>query len=274
MEPTKYSSHQKFNYIIGEFIKKLYNIVQENDKSNFSNNNTNMNTNITNTNNDLETNLTDIYNYTKLISESSNLQNSSNKQNKIFNSTVTQIDELIDTMIDRCIKNKIYYYIKNNIGYTQLKLTFKTHLSNYLHELINTDNLNLNNYLNHINPDDLDNYSDINSILLNKLKSNDTKRISFNKNNISKDTDNTSDSDDSDNSDDELPINTNKNKNTKSIIKIHDSNNLSINQKLAIYIKILITQGIKMVEFIDKLTKMCLILYDPNIQYNLADPYE
>ena len=256
-----YSSHQKFNYIIGEFIKKLYQIIQDHDKGNY-------NIKSENSNNEIETNLTEIIDYRKILTETINQQNS-NKQCKIFNTTIIQIDELFDSLIDRCIKNKIYYYIKNNIGYTQLKLTFKTYLTNYLNELINGDNYNLNQYFNNINLDDLDNYSDINSILLNKLKNNDIKKISFNKNIKESEESEESESDELDS----LPYNTQTINIKNSIIKKNDSNSLSINQKLSIFIKILINQSIKVVEFIDKLTKMCLILYDPNIQYNLNDPY-
>ena len=142
-------------------------------------------------------------------------------------------------------------------------------------------NYNLNQYFSNINPDDLDNYSDINSILLNKLKSNDAKRISFNTNNIKKnkvvelESGSESESDlESDISGSEILSKKTIVNNKKSIIKNSDTNNLSINQKLAIYIKILISQSLKVVEFVDKLTKMCLILYDLNIQYNVDAPYE
>jgi hypothetical protein len=281
MESNKYSSnstyfsHQKFNYIIGEFIRKLYQVLDVK---------TSLTTKLEISHTELNQNLNEIPDYRKILSENINQlksNTSSNKEKKIFNTTVIQIDELIDTLIDRCIKNKIYYYIKNNIGYTQIKQTFKTHLTNYLNELINGDNYNLNQYFSNINPDDLDNYSDINSILLNKLKSNDAKRISFNTNNIKKKTVIESDLESESESDLESNISGSEIlskktivNNKKSIIKNLDTNNLSINQRLAIYIKILISQSIKVVEFVDKLTKMCIILYDLNIQYNVDTPYE
>ncbi len=72
-----------------------------------------------------------IDNFLKKILEVEN--SSSNLENKI-----NSINELLDNLIDFCIKKKIYFYIENNIGYNKIVNSFKYHLIKYIQQLIDT----------------------------------------------------------------------------------------------------------------------------------------
>ncbi len=103
-----------------------------------------------------------IDNFLKKILEVEN--SSSNLENKI-----NSINELLDNLIDFCIKKKIYFYIENNIGYNKIVNSFKFHLIKYIQKLIDpSDNL-VSKYIKKLN-DNLNNYSDINSLLFRKFK--------------------------------------------------------------------------------------------------------
>ena len=52
------------------------------------------------------------------------------------------------------------------------------------------------------------------------------------------------------------------------------TNNVDNIKNLPLYIKILINQNKYLVEFIDKLNQMCKILSDPDIKYNKSCPYD
>lgn len=103
-----------------------------------------------------------IDNFLKKILEIEN--SSSNLENKI-----NSINLLLDNLIDFCIKRKIYFYIENNIGYNKIVNAFKSHLIQYIQKLIDpSDNL-VSKYIQKLN-ENLNNYSDINSLLFRKFK--------------------------------------------------------------------------------------------------------
>lgn len=83
---------------------------------------------------------------------------------------VNSINELLYNLIDFCIKKKIYFYIENNIGYNKIINSFKHNLIKFIQKLIDPSNNLISKYIQKLN-EDLNNYSDINSLLFRKFKS-------------------------------------------------------------------------------------------------------
>ena len=50
--------------------------------------------------------------------------------------------------------------------------------------------------------------------------------------------------------------------------------NYEENNKLGLYIRILLSQNNNIIEFIEKLNYMCTILSDPNKKYDIKNPYD
>jgi hypothetical protein len=199
--------------------------------------------------------------------------------NKTFDEKLKNIDDLTDNLIDFCIKKKIIYFIENKINYTNIINNFKIYLIKFIKNLVDPNNDVINKYI--INNDDnisisnlgWDNVSDLNSIMFKNYKNlNETfeKNVSFenkieitnydegndgfqfNKSNITN-------------------INNNNNINIDIDVDIDEEN---INNKiLPIYIKLLINQNKYLIEFTDKLIKMCSILSEHDIKYKKLNPY-
>ncbi len=93
------------------------------------------------------------------------------KESSTLENKVIQIDKLLDNLIDYCIKKKIYYYIEKNIGYSKIIETFKLHLCKFLEKLIDPTGNVIKKYIQKIESENLENYSDINSLLFRKFKS-------------------------------------------------------------------------------------------------------
>jgi len=306
------TNNNNLNNIISIFIKKLYKIIDYNDDI----------VNNLNPNPNLNQNPADNISETSIKKLEKNELTRIVKTDKKFLVTILLIDKLIDSLIDICIKNKIYYFIKNNISYTHIRSGFKLHLTEYLHDIIYKDNTYIDQYFKEIKNDDLDNFSDINSIFLYKYKNQDAK-VSFNVNIIEYvyDTNNKLKDKVLDNKDksstqllkyDKLDdnystnstnsIDSNKSsKSSKSSIKsgtklehlvrenyiksyekknkvlinknMDIDNELSIDNRLAMYIQLILKESKNILEFIEKLTEMCMVLYDINIEYNTNKPF-
>ena len=174
------------------------------------------------------------------------------KDNHDLIEKVNIINNLIENLIDYCIKKNIYYFIENNISYTQIFQFFKNNLCDFINNLIDPENKIIDEYLDNNSNNNLDNHSDINSIFFNNYKN---KKI---KNKVCFDTD----IEFQENSDKKI-------KNKKSKISENDINkNLLENNKLAIYIKILVNQNKFVLEFIEKLNELCLKILDSDIKLN------
>lgn len=162
------------------------------------------------------------------------------------------INELLNNLIDHCIKKKIYYFIENNIGYNNIINSFKQYLCEFIQKLIDPDDTIIIKYIDN-NNNNFDNFSDINSLLLNKFKI--KNKVNF-KEDIS-----------IINYSEEIEFN-----NYKDYI-LPDSK-FDYNKKLPIYIKILISQDKYIIEFIEKLNFMCNIIANSEIVYNKNNPFE
>ena len=202
---------------------------------------------------------------------------------------VIDINNLLDNLIDYCIKKKIYYYIENKIGYTKIVNNFKSHLITYILNLLNNNSNIISKYIN--DNIELDNYSDINSLLFNKFKNNINNHVSF-RDNISlienKDNSDTLfNYDDSGNNYFELNYekkqnnkqNNNQDDNQDDNIDDKQDDNIYINElndktKLGLYIKMILSQNKYLIEFTDKLIEMCNITMNDDIEYDINNPYE
>ena len=153
-----------------------------------------------------------IDNFVKKILE---IENSSNNLENKINS----INELLNNLLDFCIKKKIYFYIENNIGYNKIINLFKFHLIKFIQKLIDpSDNL-VSKYIQKLN-ENLDNYSDINSLLFKKFKSEEMNKDN-DYNIITKNTNTTKNTNKS----------TNKNINNKSNNKNTNNDNINKSKK-------------------------------------------
>jgi len=171
--------------------------------------------------------------------------------NHSLDDKINIINNLLDNLIDFCIKKNIFYYINNKITYSNITKNFKIHLFDYIHDLIDKDNNLINKYFKDINKNEFDNVSDINSIIFNKFKNNKNK-VQFNDNN--------------------------------SILSLNDYNhNIEFNNvdndnffdeiKLSIYIKMLINQNKYLIDFTSKIINMCKTIYDSEQNYNPENPF-
>jgi hypothetical protein len=245
------------------------------------------------------------------------------KESSTLEDKVNKINLFLDNLIDFCIKKKIYFYIEKNIGYSQIIDSFKLHLCKYLQKLIDPSFNIINKYIENLEKsENFDNYSDINSLLFRKFKSNtntttssqstisesksksdSSKNVSFreeisilgyddsegfdyneiSKNKIKKKLDSEKSSDDSDSisssnsSNSNSSSNSSNSSNSSKSTNSSESNNLDSSDldtdRLALYIKILLSQNKNIIEFIEKLTNMCKIISDPNIFYDKDKPF-
>jgi hypothetical protein len=197
------------------------------------------------------------------------------KEKSTLEDKVSNIDNLLDNLIDYCIKKKIYYYIEKNIGYSDIINSFKLNLCIFLQKLIDPSNNIINKYIENLEKNEnFDNYSDINSLLFRKFKSGSTNSI------IKNDTKTSGKNvsfredisliayDDSDG----FVYNLKKSESSESEKSEENSNELDPD-RLALYIKILLSQNKNIIEFIEKIRSMCKIISDPEINYNKKNPF-
>ena len=158
------------------------------------------------------------------------------QKNDITISTqIKEINVLLSNLIDYCIKQKVSYYIDNEIGYNKINDLFRKSLYKYLKNIVDPDD--------NIDTTNLEYKSLKNEIENNK---NSGTKVSFNNEvNIIK----------YDEFDNEF-----KNEfNVYDNIKNSDDDEVN-NKNLAIYIKIFISKDENVLEFIEKITEMCKII--------------
>jgi len=174
------------------------------------------------------------------------------------------INELLINIIDYCIKKNIYFFIKNKIKYTTINNIFKNNLINYIKDIINDDNSDIIKYID--TTEDLNNFSDINSLLLNEYKKEENTKVSF-RDNISLVTDNTNyDKNNSDNSDNSNNSDNSYNKKKYSVkhVKLSDTVSNNNQNNLSLHIILLVSQNNSLI--IDKFKNELL-----NITENLCN---
>jgi len=94
-----------------------------------------------------------------------------------------KINNLIDSLIDVCIKNKISYFINNNISFTSIKINFKIELENILLELLKNKYLNIETELSNLTQDDfinIKNKNEFDEFLYKFTTSNSKNKVKFN----------------------------------------------------------------------------------------------
>jgi len=206
--------------------------------------------------------------------------------NKTFDDKLKNITLLTDNLIDYCIKKKIFYFIENKISYTSIVVNFKSHLTNFIRNLVDPNDEIINKYIINVEDDNIsmgkmgwDNVSDLNSIMFKNFKNlNETfeKNVSF-ESQIESQIEITNYDDGFDgfklNNNNSNLYNSNLyNDNDNADNLIIDNKNVN-NKILPVYIKLLINQNKYLVEFTDKLITMCNILSEPDIKYKKINPY-
>lgn len=213
------------------------------------------------------------------------------KSQKTLEDKLTSIDVLLDNLIDYCIKKKIFYYVENKIGYTNITDNFKSHLIKFIKNLIdpsdniinkyiiNSNSINNSNQINTNQENNWDNVSDINSLMFRnfkKLNESFEKNVSFNDN-----LQMTNYDDSNDGFEFNVKSSQNKLSNTNSfninsnLLKLAENNTKYPDIKnLSLFIKILVNQNKYLVEFINELTHMCNILSDPDVRYKKSNPFD
>ena len=133
-------------------------------------------------------------------------------------------------------KKKIFYYIENKIKYNDIVNYFKNNLCDFLKLKTDPEGNLFKQYCeNDFN--NLDNFSDINSLLFTKFKSTSKKNVIF--------------SDNVTFMNDEICFDNNID--SRYILKSDNE----INKNLPIYIKFILSQNKYIVEFIEYLTNLC-----------------
>jgi hypothetical protein len=187
--------------------------------------------------------------------------------NKSLEEKLNIIDDLLNNLIDYCIKKKIIYYIEHKIGYNSIITNFKQFLTNYIQKLTDPNNTLIKNYLDDGN--NFDNVSDLNSIMFQKFKNSnefDTKNVSF-RDNIS-----LISFEDKEGFEFNYKTKSLKNEDNDDVNNNFQENSLDIS-KLPLYIKILINKNMYLIEFTEKIFEMCKIISSSEIKYKSKDPY-
>ena len=208
------------------------------------------------------------------------------KSKNTLEEKITSIDNLLNNLIDYCIKKKIFYFVENKISYSNITINFKFHLIKFIKNLIdpsdniikkyigsNTINDDTSNNTKKYNNPNWDNVSDINSLMFKNFKQ---LNESFEKNVSFQDNFQITNYDDGD---DGFECNIKSSNINSNLLKIANSQDGDINNELdiknlSLYIKILVNQNKYLVEFIDKLTQMCKILSDTEIKYKKSNPFD
>jgi hypothetical protein len=208
------------------------------------------------------------------------------KSKNTLEEKITSIDNLLNNLIDYCIKKKIFYFVENKISYSNITINFKFHLIKFIKNLIdpsdniikkyigsNTINNDTSNNTKKYNNPNWDNVSDINSLMFKNFKQ---LNESFEKNVSFQDNFQITNYDDGD---DGFECNIKSSNINSNLLNIANSQDEDINNELdiknlSLYIKILVNQNKYLVEFIDKLTQMCKILSDTEIKYKKSNPFD
>lgn len=187
-----------------------------------------------------------------------------------FNQFIDLTNKLIDSLIDICIKKKINYFINNHISFSSIKSNFKLELEKslleyarniYPHIDSNITNIFIDNLQNTNSSDYWNNIIDI----LSK-KSSSKNKVSFNPTA----TEYTYEATETNN------IKSKKKSKSIKIMLFENENQteITVEQKISIYLKIIFTDKIYVDDFSNKLYSMCSVLNDSNINYDIYNPYK
>ena len=183
-----------------------------------------------------------------------------------------KVNKLIDSLIDVCIKNKINYFLKNNISFTSIKYNFKIKLENTLYNLFENDYPNIEIEIKNLNKEDLKDittnekfYSFFQKLIPIK---NTKNKVSFNAVTTEYIYDDTEINQKKKNK---------KNKGTSIKINFYEENNekkeLDNYQIFGILFKVLLRNDKSLKMFEKNLIEICRIINDIDIEYNILSPY-
>ena len=185
--------------------------------------------------------------------------------NMTFSQFIEKTNKLIDSLIDICIKNKINYFIKNHISFSSIKSNFKLELENCLQEYTKNIYPNIESNIINISLQELNEWNNIIDIL---SKNPDIKnKVSFSPTAI------------------EYTYGIGERHNRKSqnnsksvrIISFEfdsDQIELTIEKKIAIYLKIIFINETYINNLKYTIKSMCQILNDLNTNYDILNPYK
>jgi len=177
-----------------------------------------------------------------------------------------KINNLIDSLIDLCIKNKISYFIDNNISFTSIKINFKIELENILLEILKNKYTNIETELNNLIQDDfinIKNNNEFNELLYKFTTNNSKNKVKFS--NVASEY---------------IFKNKEHNKINKKKIKsikinfIEENKELSVDNKLVILLKTLFIEEENLKIFEKKILNICKIINDLDIEYDILQPYK
>lgn len=185
---------------------------------------------------------------------------------KKFSQFIDTTDKLIDSLIDICIKNKINYYINNHISFSSIKSNFKLELESCLQEYAKNIYSNIESTIINISVEELNDWNNIIDFL---SKNTDIKnKVSFNPT-VTEYT---------------YGIGENHNKNSKKKskpVKIvcfefekSEQLELRMEQKIAIYLKIIFINKTYIDDLKHTIKSMCQVINDVNVDYDICNPYK
>lgn len=213
----------------------------------------------------------------KFFSETNNLSTILQKYIETikYNCIETKFTELVkknmentNSLIDICIKNKINYFIDNNISFSSIKFNFLIKFEQILFNLIEKENNEIKKNILDVSYEKLKNIETIeewNELFKILFRKNDEKnKVSFNPTTVEY----TYDLENSNI--------TKINKKTKSIKINFENDDIEIpnNYKISLFLKIIYTHSLNGDEFLNNIYDICKIIYEPLIEYNVLKPYE
>ena len=189
-----------------------------------------------------------------------------------FNENFNQFMDLSNKLIDICIKNKIDYFINNHVSFSSIKSNFKIELECCLLQYAKNIYPHIDSNITEVFLENLQNTnsSDFWNNIVNILtkKSSIKNKVTFNPTA----TEYTYKAEE---------FNNNKSKRKTKPIKIvlfetenEGKKEITVEQKISIYLKIIFTDKMHIGTFSRKICSMCSVLSDSNIEYDIYDPYK
>lgn len=187
-----------------------------------------------------------------------------------FDKFIENVNKLLNSLIDICIKNKIIYFVANNISFSSIKSNFIIELENVLLNYASITFPDIEKNIVNVGFKDLCNTNTLeqwNDILLILCKKQDTKnKVSFNPTAIQY----------------TYKLDENKQKTKKKskpvIIDLfdNDTNNvdLPIEYIIGLLIKVIFMNNLNNETLENKIYNMCQIINDINIEYDILQPYK